>query len=374
MTNKEKYEASKARVFRAIRKEKQDRVPIAFMTPTVPCVKYADPTKTVADVYDNPEESTDICLDVIKKHFPEVDIVGMLGGPATVSILGSAWISQTRLPGRDLPRDVSAQVFECESIKDGDYERILTSGWSGLKEEIIFQRLGYSAEEFGCLMQIGDRCAQKGIDAGYYEYDTVPPFLTYDLICSGRGLVKFHRDLRKNPDMMKEVLDIVLEDELKAFKGMIKGRAGEIAAITPANRANCDVVSRDHFEKFAWPHFKAFADAALEEGLDIYFHMDSNWTDFLDIFTCFPKNRCIFDTDGATDIYKVKEVLGDRMAITGNISASLLAVGNPDDVYKQCRQEIEAFGPEGFILSSSCSLPLNTKPECLDAFYASVMG
>lgn len=367
------YEQKKERVFRAIRKEKNDRVPLIFMGPNVPFAKYANPETTVADVYENPIEYTEIALNVLDEKFPNTDIAGMVGGISGVYTAGAMWLSGTNVPGRELPRDISHQIVECNSLLEEDYDRILNEGWMKIKNEIVYERLGYDPEVMKKSGPIMFQLRQMGIDHGYFEYDVFPPTTTYDKICSGRGLSRMARDIRKNPDKMEAVLNVVLEEELEGYKKMIAGQAGKIASICPANRANCDNISRATFERFAWPAFQAFANAALDEGLYLYFHMDSNWTDFLDYFTCFPKDRCIFDTDGMTDMDKVHEIIGPTMAMTGAISSTLLTVGNPDDVYNECRRQIEAYGPEGFLLSSSCSLPLNAKPECLDAMYAAAM-
>jgi len=54
----------------------------------------------------------------------------------------------------------------------------------------------------------------------------------------------------------------------------------------------------------------------------------------------------------------------------GDIPSSLLAAGNPDDVYKYVRDEVELFEGKGLILCPGCDAPINARPENMEAFVA----
>jgi uroporphyrinogen-III decarboxylase len=41
-----------------------------------------------------------------------------------------------------------------------------------------------------------------------------------------------------------------------------------------------------------------------------------------------PKGKCVLQLDGSTDIYKAKEIVGDRVCIQGDVPAALLTLGN----------------------------------------------
>jgi uroporphyrinogen-III decarboxylase len=77
--------------------------------------------------------------------------------------------------------------------------------------------------------------------------------------------------------------------------------------------------------------------------------------------------------DSFTDIFKAKEVLGDWMAIQGDVPAMLTSDGTKDEVLNYCRRLIENVGAGGgFILGSGCSLPVNAKPENVQALTEAV--
>ena len=68
--------------------------------------------------------------------------------------------------------------------------------------------------------------------------------------------------------------------------------------------------------------------------------------------------------DGYTDIFKAKEVLGNHMCIMGDVHASLLTLGHPEEVDAYVRKLIDTVGKDGgFILSTGCELPPNCKEE-----------
>ena len=52
------------------------------------------------------------------------------------------------------------------------------------------------------------------------------------------------------------------------------------------------------------------------------------------------------------------------MTIHGDVPAPLLTLGTPEDVFAYCKKLIEVVGEGGgFILSSGCSTPYNSKIE-----------
>lgn len=182
------------------------------------------------------------------------------------------------------------------------------------------------------------------------------------------------------PEKVRAVMDVMLEEEMvqaNTVLGQLQATLGEgnfIVFVQPGVRGNSDFISRKQFEMFNWPAFKMQTEAILKAGGNVFFHMDGNWNTFLDYFKEFPKGRCIFDSDGMTDIYKVKEVLGDTMCITGNFGSSLMAMANPDEVYATVKKQIEDIGSDGgYIASTSCTMPPNAKPENMEALVAAVV-
>ena len=109
-------------------------------------------------------------------------------------------------------------------------------------------------------------------------------------------------------------------------------------------------------------------DAVLAEGLIPILHLDQDWTRDLNRFQELPAKKCIMNPDGMTDMKKFKELLGDRMAMMGDVPAALFATGTPDDIRNYVRDLVNLFESRGLILCPGCDAPINTKPENMKAF------
>ncbi len=99
-------------------------------------------------------------------------------------------------------------------------------------------------------------------------------------------------------------------------------------------------------------------------------HFDHDWTRDLPRLRELPARKCILNLDGWTDIRKAKEILGDHMAIMGDVPAPLLSAGTPDEVYAYVRALARDVGPTGLILCPGCDAPIDAKPENMQAFVA----
>ncbi len=65
-----------------------------------------------------------------------------------------------------------------------------------------------------------------------------------------------------------------------------------------------------------------------------------------------------------TDIFKAKEILDGHMCISGDVPASLLTLGTPDDVRVYCQRLIDEVGKGGgFFLSTGCECPIDATFE-----------
>jgi uroporphyrinogen-III decarboxylase len=108
----------------------------------------------------------------------------------------------------------------------------------------------------------------------------------------------------------------------------------------------------------------------VEVGITPVLHWDQDWTRDLVRLQELPAGKCILNPDGMTDVKKFKELVGDRMAMMGDVPAAMFAAGTPDDVHKYVRELIDLFGNTGLILCPGCDAPINTKPENMEAFVA----
>jgi len=92
----------------------------------------------------------------------------------------------------------------------------------------------------------------------------------------------------------------------------------------------------------------------------------------LEYFTGFPKGSLVILFE-QTDIFRAKEILGDRVCLMGNVPLPLLQLGSPQDVEEYCRKLIKVCGKGGgFILANGGGI-YDAKPENMRAMVDSIM-
>jgi uroporphyrinogen-III decarboxylase len=70
-----------------------------------------------------------------------------------------------------------------------------------------------------------------------------------------------------------------------------------------------------------------------------------------------------------TDMAKAKKMIGDRCCISGNVPASLMIAGTPEEVKECCRKLIETCAPGGgYILAGGCTATETKNPDNFRAF------
>ncbi|MDO9464486.1 MAG: uroporphyrinogen decarboxylase family protein [bacterium] len=129
--------------------------------------------------------------------------------------------------------------------------------------------------------------------------------------------------------------------------------------------------SREMIEEFEYPGLRQRVELAKNKELPVSIHFDGNGmsliSDFIEmgIDVLNPIEPC----DGKQDIYKIKEMYGNKIALHGNIDLSgVLAFGTPEDVEKDVIEHIERLAVGGgYICASSHNI---TEAVPLENFYA----
>ena len=122
-------------------------------------------------------------------------------------------------------------------------------------------------------------------------------------------------------------------------------------------------MSLPQFEKFYWPQLKALQVGLVEAGIMPFVFYEGIWDQRLEYLAELPKGK----TTGLfqfSDIFKVKEALGDTMCIMGGMRNSMLQAGTVEEVRaftKKLCQEVGKGG--GFIMSVGVGEMEGCKPE-----------
>ncbi len=359
------YQERMERIMKAVSLEKPDRVPVVLEYAGF--AAYATGT-VMADFLSSPARATEVMLKAY-------DLVGdgdaVNYGSFAAQALSRLFLSKVKMPGPDLPEDEMWQVEETELMKPEDYDRLLEMGWPAFFKDFMAQKIHEGRDQKakkedskpldvpGAWSEIGVPVLSGG--------DISPPL---ELLCGARSLMGFSNDLFKIPDK----IEAAMEEMVGHLAGPVCEQAkknGYPAIWVGGWRAAPSMLSPQVWDRFAWPYFKYLVKEAVDHGLLAILHLDSNWTRELKRFRELPSGRCILATDGETDLRKAKEVLGDTMCLMGDVPASLLYLGSPEEVSEYCRGLIRDLGPEGFILQSGCDIPANAKVENVRAMVES---
>ena len=190
-------------------------------------------------------------------------------------------------------------------------------------------------------------------------FDVVSEFL--------RGLKGTMLDMYRHPEELKKACELLVP-EMVAYGTATYAMTGNPRVFIPLHRGAAGFMSNEQFEEFYWPTLKKVILALVDKGLVPKVFYEGDYTPRLEYLRELPKGKTIAHLD-ATDIFKAKEVIGDRVCLKGNVPASLLCAGTPAKVEEYCKKLIEVVGEGGgFIMDGAVGgIPTDAKPENVKA-------
>jgi uroporphyrinogen-III decarboxylase len=355
-----------ARIQKVVNLEPVDRVPVVYMG-----VAFAPRYMGVSmkDFCADPELALQANLNAIER-LGGLDGVNLAGGGRITPILTGLWASKLGVPGRDLPDDSLWQVREAEVMTQADYDTIIAKGWMGFFAEYLPRVIDPSEffEAMGWLEANGMRIQQLHMERGLVVVCNAPIQVTipFEYLCGGRSMSKFFFDLYRIPDKVEAVMEVMLAETLAQIEALppIPGIAGTWVG---GWRSASALIAPKLWDRFVWPYCVKIIEAHVAKGYTPVLHWDQDWTRDLGRLKDLPAKKCILNPDGMTDMKKFKEQAGDHMAMMGDVPASLLVTGTPEDVDTYVKELIELFEGRGLIVCPGCDAPINAKPGNIKA-------
>lgn len=365
-TNQELFQEHMTRALAAIALEKPDRTPVFLSSDSFHATHLRI---KLSEVVKNHERFTGVILESTKL-LGDVDAIAMT--TFDPDLLSFSSLSNVKIPGRDLPEDMLWQVDEHELVTDEDYDMILNKGWDAFFGYYAKVKLNLF-EKLGAYFNYTPQDVIRTTEAGYLAFCPHKTGTPFDMLSGGRGMTKFVQDLYRKPDKIQEVLNVISEASIRRNTDMIN-QTRAFSVYYGSGRASSQFLSRKFFERFAFPYMKAAMDKMIEDGAFVYLHIDGDWIRDLELFRELPKAKIFVGTDGTSDIFKYKEILGDMFCIYGDVPPALLTLGTADEVYNYCTRLINEIGPSGFILAPGCAIPKNAKVENVKAMISAAAG
>jgi uroporphyrinogen-III decarboxylase len=307
-------------------------------------------------------------------------------GPWDMTFLGETIIptllkgapTRVYLPGKELPVDEIHQFAEFEFLTTDDYDLLQEIGLPKFMRNVMLRlypditflrRLKMAPRLLMEIRGFAKIVRKAGVEPAV-GFILPGPLLEYFSL--GRSMGPMCMDLFDYPEKVKAA-GKVWAKEMTSLAVKFAGLAGIKRIFIGLARSSPSLISPSHFEEFVLPELEYIVNTIMDAGMNPLFHCDACWTQNFHFFQKFPSKKIILQLDGASDIFKAKEMLGKRMCIMGDVPASLLAFGEKDEVMDYCKRLINEVGKGGgFILSSGCSIPANAKPENVQAMYEAV--
>ena len=358
----------------AIRTERTDRVPVVpFLSPEAAAHLTG---MTMAQVSNDARMVQTAFLKVFDEHG---GWDSAFGGPITPAQMQAANIypMKMRIPGRDLPDDYMFQLVEEEVMKPEDYNRMWEMGPDRFYYEDYLWRINcFQPEELPSMLEEmltnwgpwRVELDKRGIEPFVMAHEFHPFFK----LCLMRSMVPFTQDLYYNPEPVERALK-QMTAELIPKQIEVCRAFGVDSWLFVDERASGYYYPLSIFERFWWPYTQEIIEAFWSEGITTVFHLDMRWDKNLPYFRKLPKGSTIIELDSTTDIFLAKDVLRGHLCIHGDVPASLLSLGKPEEVEAYCRRLIDEVGAGGgFILGTGCAAPPDCKPENFTAMIETV--
>ena len=356
------YEERLQRTLDAVCMKKVDKIPFSYSGPAyIARIQGLSIAEHITQV----EPATNAVIDFLHDH-PGIDTMhNPVQNPYGLSIL---WLSQIRLPGEELGDDELWQLDEQEIMSEEDYQAIIDEGYGPWAARFMKEKLN---DPMAKMAELGPKRANINQrikdEADVAVINGALAGTPIEGLCGARTLMNFFMDIMDEPELVKAAMDKMFEFSYANFcKTLDKNKP--IGTWVGGWRAAPNLMSHDTFMEFVWPYELKLINAALDRGVLPILHFDSPWDTELETIKELPARKCLLMLDGSTDIRLAREVLGDRMAIQGDVPATLLAMGSESETYGYVTKLIDDVGPStGLIVSSGCDCPLNAKQENVDA-------
>jgi uroporphyrinogen-III decarboxylase len=398
-TPEELYQEREKRVMDAMALKKPDRVPImpvfGFFS-----ARYAGITmrETMYDV----EKAKAVHRQVLADFAPDMaenPVLMCLVGP----VLETLDCRQLAWPGHGMSTDNGYQYVEGEYMKADEYDHFLSDPsdfvvrkyWprtcNGLRGFGLLPRLftlnSYQAYIFGLApfshpdmvesLEKLAKAARQSMDllghVGSYTLEmqeagfpmmsaswAVAPFDGLgDMFRGTKGLML---DMYRRPDQVIRACEMLLPLNIEGAIAAAKA-SGNPRVFIPIHKGIDGFMSEMQFKKFFWPTLRELMCGLIDEGLIPCPFWEGNCTSRLEIIKDIPAGKACYAFE-STDIFKAKEVLGDRACIRGNVPLSILATGSPEDVKTYCKKLIDIVGKDGgYIMDVATAALDDAKPE-----------
>jgi hypothetical protein len=165
-----------------------------------------------------------------------------------------------------------------------------------------------------------------------------------------RGTRAIMLDLYRQPDKVEKAVERLTPI---CIKQAVRGAAasGIPTCFIPLHKGADGFMSDAQFKRFYWPSLKAVILGLAEEGVIAIPFCEGSYNARIEYLKELPKASCFWIFD-RTDLVKVKEAIGGKIGIGGNVPAGLIMTSTPESVKAYCKNLIDTVGKGGGYMMS----------------------
>jgi uroporphyrinogen-III decarboxylase len=238
--------------------------------------------------------------------------------------------------------------------------------------QAAFASLAAAGEEIRKMLHNGMALAQELADLGFPLIQGSTALAPYDYFSDYfRGSRGAMLDMLRRGDLFEQAMEKAAVFITRYATGTARRSPSNIVFI-PIHWAFDGLMRESQFKRFFWPPLRKVLLGLIEAGLVPMCLWEGDCSSRLEIIGDIPPGKAIYMFE-RTDLARAKQVLGDVVCLRGNVPASLLVAGTPDDVDACCRQLIETVGKGGgFILDGGVGIPDEAREANVRAMFAAV--
>lgn len=174
--------------------------------------------------------------------------------------------------------------------------------------------------------------------------------------CDLAGIENMMMQLMIDPDFANRLMDKCMVTAKDFAKAQIE--AG--CEIIGMGDAVCSQIDADTYNMYVRDRHKELIDFIHQIGGKIKLHICGDTNHLLPSYTGF--NLDILDLDWQVDINHARSVLGENVILCGNINPVFIQDKSKEGVFNACRNLIEKYKNERYILSAGCEITALTPP------------
>ena len=251
----------------------------------------------------------------------------------------------------------SLQFIEKGYVDVDDFQTIKDEGLKSIWRPVNLKKMRDTVAD---LVKIG-----KYIH--YWEnVKNVPIYATSGIVtpleglCYLMGITNWAKAIRNHKEEVKEICDLLLKGTM-ANNYMMYSFSQVKRTYICLERVSATFISPQNFEDLVLDNLLTMVKENVRNDLTTVFHMDTDWTPFFKYFLEFPKNGKYILHLEDSDIYKAKEMLGDRFCIMGNIQTKLLRFGTEQQIIEKTKELIDGCKEGGgYMMAEGCEVAPDT--------------